>query len=318
MMEFAIYQVTVLGILILLTQSLSFIWRANLFSLGHHGFMAIGAYSAAATLRLVVGPMSSWQLESGADRLRGLTVFLATLVIATGTAALAGFLAAKGFRLLNGDYFAVATLILAEIIRETFSNCHFVGGGVGYEAPELIFHNSGDERILFATFYFLLVLAVNCLVFLGIWRVSRSPFGLYIAATREDSLAAELSGIDTARLQQKVLTAGTAIAGLTGSLFFHFFGHILPDDFSFINGLPVIIYVVLGRQQTLRCIYSAVIVYGIFELIKLRFFGVLGDSFGQALADWKEVLLSLTLLAAAMTPALLAYLRRFFTPDRAP
>ena len=281
--EFALYHLTLLALAILLTQSLNLIWRVHLFSLGHHGFAAIGAYAAVAILRLFTGAEARWPLQAEGNRWLGAFLLLASLLAAMAAAAIAAWATANAFRRLRGDYFAVATLIGAEIVRNLVANWHFVGGGVGFETPVLLVRNGGDERTAFAIFYASLTVGLNLLLLIYIRRLDRSSYGLYITAARDDRLAAELAGVDVPSLQKRILIFGSAVAGFSGGLFLHFIGQVVPDDFNFLNGLPIILYVVLGRLDTVRCIVAAVVVYATFELIKLRFFGLFGDK------DWTGV-----------------------------
>lgn len=303
-LDFILLHVCLLGLTVLLTQSLHLVWRVNLFSLGHHGYYAVGAYASVVVFKLVTGSHpNAWDvIANSAWSLPAVTIWL--------TCAVSGFVIAGGFALisfrvfghLRGDYFAVATLIFAEIVKNVVFNWDFVGGGLGVEVSSLVINSGGETRLQNHLFYASVILGLNVLFYLGLRRLSASVCGLYIDATRNDLLAAELSGVDVGGLRRALFTLGCATAGLAGALFLLFQQLIIPNDFSFANGLPIILYVVLGRGRASHTVVAAIALYIVFELVKLRFLGLLGTSFGAFLSDWKEGLLALVLLFAVTGP----------------
>jgi branched-chain amino acid transport system permease protein len=304
-LELLLYHASFAGIAVLLTQSLSLVWRSNRFSLGHHGYFAIGAYAAGALLK--------WTLPAGrsapaglADRLNGLLLLVFCLAGAALIAAMIGQLTFRLFARLRQDHFAVATLIFAEIVQNVLANWNYVGGALGLEVPYLVVRNGGDERLWYVCFYASLLAACNAVLYFAIARLNRSTYGLYLAAVKDDELAAELCGVDVLGLQRVIFTLACGVAGLAGGLFLHFSTLIVPADFSFVAGLPVILYVVLGGNSNGRAVVAALALYAGYEIIKLRFFGLFGEDLGKLAAEWKEALLAAVLIAAMVVPALLS------------
>jgi len=291
--------------MLLLVQSLNLAWKVRLFSLGHHGFFGLGAYAAAITTRLTMSDPGSWNLEEPLNRLAGLTL-LAVCVLAGATlAACLARLLSSLFSRIRGDYFVVATLVFAEMVRSVAANWDYVGGGLGFEVPYLIFTKAGGERLIYGTFYAVLLLSLNLVVFVAIRRIGRSVYGLYIGAIADDPVAAELSGVDVIRLQSLMFVLAAAVAGGAGALFLHFTTLIAPSDFSFLNGLPIVLGVVLGGMRSARCVIAATCIYTFYEVIKLRFFGIFGPEYGELIADWKEALLGIFLILIVILPALM-------------
>ena len=85
---------------------------------------------------------------------------------------------------------------------------------------------------------------------------------------------------------------------------------MVPDDFTFVAGLPIILYVVLGRFDPLKCVLATVLMYSAYEVIKLRLFGLLGETVGEVLSDWKDGTFAAVLVIAVITPALTKRWRR--------
>lgn len=305
-LDLLLYHVTLLGIAMLLVQSLAVIFRLNLFSLGQQGYFGLGAYVAVIFLKASLPAGLAWHLDSWGARAGGLALFITSVALAALVTAGAGALTLHWLGHLRGDYFAVATLILAETIQGVTANCSYVGGGLGIEIPYLFLDNSARERLLLAGFYAALLVAANIVLFRRLERLGGSLHGLYVHALRDDELAAELSGIDGRRLRRALWIPMTAVAGAAGAIFANFSSLLTPSDLSFVNSLPVLLAVILGGQVLRHCLYAMAGVYTIYEILKLHLFGFFGDVFGQWFSDWKEILFALALLMAAIGRALWA------------
>jgi len=302
-MEFFLYHLTFAGISLLLAQSLNLIWRFDRFSLGHQGFFALGAYSGAILARL-------WIASVGSSRFAGLAFLVASMVFACAVSTLVAWFLARSLERAQGDAFAVATLIFAEIIRLAVTNTSFVGGGLGFEVPYLVFDNSKDERFAYVALYASLVSVLCMALYWGLRRLDGSVYALYANAVRDDSLAAELSGVDVQRrLQGRVFALGCGVAGMTGAVFLHFTTLIVPADFSFLNSLPIVLSVVLGRLDTRRCTVMTLALYAGLETIKLRFFGLFGPEVGSRIAEWRDAQIGLLLVLSVTGPLLWRRLR---------
>ncbi|MDF2563869.1 MAG: ABC-type transporter, integral rane subunit [Massilibacillus sp.] len=185
------------------------------FSLGHAGFMAVGAYvSAIITVKF------------------HLPFLLAIIVGALGSGLL-GFLIGLPTLRLNGDYLAIATLGLGEIIRIVILNIPYVGGASGF---------MGIPRYTNFTWAFFVCL----FTLFFIKNLVNSSHGRACISIRENEIAAEAMGIDTTRYKVIAFTIGAAFAGVAGALFAHYFYIAHPASFTFMMSFNYLTMVVMG------------------------------------------------------------------------
>jgi len=234
------YQVLVLiGINIILAVSLNLInGFTGLFSIGHAGFMAIGAYASAAVS--VYG--GTW-MHSLVDPFFGTSAGdTAVLLVAIGAgsllAAVAGVLVGIPALRLKSDYLAIATLGFGEIIRVVILNLDFVGGARGF----------GDIPALAGFFWVYLFVAVTILT---VHRMVRSARGLAFLAVRDDDLAADVMGVDSTRTKVTAFLVGSFFAGIAGGLFAHFLTYLHTNSFTFMRSIEIIVMVVLGGMGSM-------------------------------------------------------------------
>lgn len=189
------------------------------FSIGHAGFMAIGAYfSAIATMKL------------------GLPFPLA-IVIGAVVAALAGLIVGIPSLRLKGDYLAIATLGFAEIIRIIFLNVDYVGGAAGM----VVNHMSTWTYAFVGVVVTILVIA----------NFTNSRHGRGCISIREDEIAADAMGINTTYYKVVAFTLGSFFAGVAGAIYAHNFYIIQPTTFGFLKSFDILIFVVLGGLGSL-------------------------------------------------------------------
>lgn len=185
------------------------------FSLGHAGFMAVGAYvSAIATVKL------------------GLP-FIAAIVFGAVAAGFLGFLIGIPTLRLNGDYLAIATLGLGEIIRIVILNVSYVGGASGF---------MGIPR--YTNFAWAFFMCLFTLFFIK--NFVNSSHGRACISIRENEIAAEAMGIDTTKYKVLAFTIGAAFAGVAGALFSHYFYIAHPASFTFMMSFNYLTMVVMG------------------------------------------------------------------------
>ncbi|HSA59024.1 MAG TPA: branched-chain amino acid ABC transporter permease [bacterium] len=222
-----------IGIAAVMAVSLNLITgHTGQFSLGHAGFMALGAYASAAfTVHLnpdalgLVPILPDWAWRP---------LFFVTALAAGGaTAALAGLIVGIPTLRLKGDYLAIATLGLGEIIRVIVLNLEFVGGARGFTGiPE--------SSNFFWIFSALLVLTV--LMARGVYSLK----GLAFLAVREDEVAARSVGINTTRYKVLAFVLGSFWAGVGGGLFAHLNTYLHTNSFGFLKSVEYVVMVVLG------------------------------------------------------------------------
>ena len=162
------------------------------FSLGHAGFMAVGAY---------VGVVSTVNFH---------LPLIVALILGAACAGLLGFLIGLPTLRLRGDYLAIATLGLGEIIRIVIMNIEYVGGAAGFKG---IPHLTNFAWVFFAMLF--------CLFFIK--NFVNSSHGRACIAIRENEIAAEAMGVNTTKYKVMAFTIGAAFAGIAGGLFAHQF-----------------------------------------------------------------------------------------------
>jgi branched-chain amino acid transport system permease protein len=205
--------------------------------LGHAGFMAIGAYTAA----LIGMPLFN----------AGMPVFFVLVI-----GLIAGGLLASIFSIiigvpalrLRGDYLGIMTLAFGEIVRVSLNNLKFTGGAHGLPGIPRIttYHNSFIIMLLCVSFIVLLV---------------RSRHGRAIISLRENEIAAEAVGISSTRYKVTGLAISAFIGGIGGGLYAFQLGYLQPLMFGFMKSVDILIMVVLGGMGSMT---GSVLAAGVF------------------------------------------------------
>ncbi|PYQ29162.1 MAG: branched-chain amino acid ABC transporter permease [Acidobacteria bacterium] len=225
-----------MGINITLAVSLNIInGHAGQFSLGHAGFMAIGAYSAAFLTVYYFGPFVDKLPEGSTQAMVWQNVLLIVAVLAGAlTSAIAGYIVGLPSLRLRGDYLAIVTLGFGEIIRVLILNIDKIGAARGLTGIP-------PWNNFFWVFFFA---GITILIS---QRLVKSSVGRAFLAIREDQIAAEAMGVDTTRYKVKAFMIGSALAGVAGALFAHYTpAYLNPTMFTFIRSFEVVAMVVLG------------------------------------------------------------------------
>lgn len=210
------------------------------FSLGHAGFMAVGAYwSAVMTVK--------WGF-----------FFPVSILCGSLLAAVLGVLIGLPTLRLKGDYLAIATLGFSEVIRVILLNTRSVGGAAGlFGIPRLIGWTLG---------FFAAVVAVVVIRNL-LW----SSYGRACISVREDEVAAELMGIDIANYKVLAFSVGAFFAGLGGGIYAHYFYGLQPTTFSFMKSIEYLVMVVLGGMGSITGSILAAVVLTVINVLLQRF-----------------------------------------------
>jgi len=230
--------ITLAGINVILAVSLNLInGFTGQFSIGHAGFMAIGAYTSA---------FFSVNFGSSLERVfrilpegprRG-AVLLLVLAAGAVAAAIAGFLVGVPSLRLRGDYLAIVTLGFGEIIRVFILNIDAVGGARGL---------GGIPK--YSNFGWVYFFAIASVVVVS--RIVNSSFGRTLLAVREDEIAAEAMGVHTTRAKVISFVISSAMAGIAGGLFAHYLMYIHTNSFTFLKSIEIIIMIVLGGMGSI-------------------------------------------------------------------
>jgi branched-chain amino acid transport system permease protein len=236
------------------------------FSIGHAGFMAVGAYTSAF---LSTKPdLFGMHLTFFPAPLDNLNYFI--FAIAGGlTAALAGWFVGLPSLRLRGDYLAIVTLGFGEIIRVMFLNMPAVGGARGLfgiprpGAMSLGFMtlSSFEASFLFSSFWVMVTFVV-------LWRLVHSTHGRAFLSVREDEIAAQSMGINTTQVKVRAFVISSFFAGIAGSIFAHSAQYLNPSTFTFTKSVDVIIMIVLGGMGSLTgSVFAAVVVTFLPEFV---------------------------------------------------
>lgn len=204
------------------------------FSLGHAGFMAVGAYFSAW---LSTQP----ELSVVPDFLK----FLLLPVAAGLLAAIAGYIVGLPSLRLKGDYLAIVTLGFGEIIRVILLNSDAVGGARGlYGIP------AATAVPMLGMSEFVSQFAISSIwmviTFVTLWRIVHSAKGRAFLSVREDEIAAEAMGINITQTKVRAFVISAFFAGVGGALFAHTVKYLNPATFTFTKSVDIIIMIVLG------------------------------------------------------------------------
>lgn len=194
-------------------------------SLGHAGFMCVGAYIggvAAVAMHRAIGS--------------GVLALILSTVVGGVAAALAGFVIGVPTLRLKGDYLAIVTLAFGEIVRTVFRNQPVFGGALGLDTSSVRF---GTKLYIPALLLVLLTLFV-------VQNLMDSKHGRAIKAIRDSEIAARASGIAVTKYKLTVFVIAAFFAGIAGVIYAH---HASPVDygyFSFNTSIDILVMVVLG------------------------------------------------------------------------
>jgi branched-chain amino acid transport system permease protein len=200
------------------------------FSIGHAGFMAVGAYSAAY---FSVNYGANLANSLGGGKLGWVVALTLTTLVGAAVAALAGLAVGIPSLRLRGDYLAIVTLGFGQIIVVFLNNIEAVGGARGYSGIPIV-----------KSFFWIFLIAVLTIVI--VYNIVNSAFGRALISIREDELAAEAMGVNTTRYKVMAFVISSAMAGAGGALLAHFDGYLNPKSFEFIKSFEFLIMIILG------------------------------------------------------------------------
>ncbi len=254
---------------------------AGMFSLGHHAFFAVGAYSTAWFCSRFGA------VEAGSAT--GIALFVGSAAVAATAAALAGAAIGVPCLRLRGDYLAIATLAFGEIVRIVIERTDALGGSLGMPGPKVIFAPAGRVEA-FRTIHVVLAALLLAATLLALKNLIRSAHGRAIVSVREDEVASELLGVRTARSKIRAFVLASAIAGLAGWLFAHYGETIGVGNFDLMVGIKILLIVVLGGMGSFTgSVVAAAVLVGIERLL-------LTGVFGKTLQEWVQVEYALVLI----------------------
>lgn len=276
-----------LNILLVLALGLNLInGFTGMFSLGHHGFFAVGAYSAGAFLLAVAPPEVT--LASG------VFYFAMSLLVGGLSATAFGLLVGVPCLRLKGDYLAIVTLGFGEIVRIIAQNTEAVGAARGLEIPYLLMPRNVDTQAQYSILYSALALVLFGVTAVTIRNTLGSAQGRAFVAIREDEVAAELLGVNLTRSKVLAFLMGSCFAGLAGALYVNYMTQIEPKEFNMLKGIYILLFVVLGGMGSL----SGTVVAGVMLYILDK---MLLNLMPQSIQTWREVFFALLLIVLMLS-----------------
>ncbi len=246
--DYVLNILVMIGINIILAVSLNLVnGHTGQFSLGHAGFMAVGAYTSS-TITLA--------LKSNTGPAASQGIFLLALVSGGAVAAIAGLIVGVPSLRLRGDYLAIVTLGFGEIIRVIIQNTDALGGPRGL---------GGIPQ--YANFFWTFALAAVTIYVIA--SLVDSTYGRGFLAVRDDEVAAEAMGINTTKYKVIAFVLGAFFAGIAGGLYAHYITYITPEGFNFLKSVDVVVMVILGGMgSTLGVTLAAILLTVLNEFLR--------------------------------------------------
>ena len=219
-------------------------------SLGHAGFMCVGAY---------LGTYISMQLNGILDN--KVLSLLISMLIGGVVAAVFGFLVGLPALRLKGDYLAIVTLAFGEIVRTIFKNLPWFGKAMGLSTSSIKFSKKDFPL-------FIIVFIVVLLVLFLVQNLVRSKHGRAITAIRDNEIAAKAMGINVTFYKLFVFVFAAFFAGVAGVFYGHYATPVMYTFFSYNYSIEILVMVVLGGMGSINgsIIAATLITYINYEL----------------------------------------------------
>ncbi len=272
--EYYMQVAIMVGINVILAVSLNLVnGYTGQFSLGHAGFMSVGAYTSAA-VTLFLGPKF---LAAAGNNVFGVSVlFLGALIAGGLLAAGAGFIVGAPSLRLKGDYLAIVTLGFGEIIRVIIRNITPLGGSLGL--------NGIPPYTNFFWMFAFVALTTYVVV-----NMVHSTYGRGFIAVHDDEVAAEAMGLNTTRYKIIAFVVGAFFAGVGGGIYAHLVSSIDPKGFDFMKSIEIVVMVILGGMGNTPGVIAAAILLTLLP------------EFLRPIANYRMIIYSLLLIILMLT-----------------
>ncbi len=214
-------------------------------TLGHAGFMSIGAYAGALT--------------TNALNLPPIIELIIGLLVGGIFAAIFSLIIGLPVLRLKGDYLAIVTLGFGEIIKSVINALGFTGGAKGLTG---IGAYSNYKNFTFVYIFVLLTILV-------ISNLVRSRHGRAICAVRDNAIAAEAIGIKVTKFKTMAFVISGFFAGMAGVFYAHNVGILKPVNFDYNKSIEILVMVVLGGMGNIKgAVIAAVILTALPEVLR--------------------------------------------------
>jgi branched-chain amino acid transport system permease protein len=250
------------GVNIVLAVSLNIVnGMTGQFSIGHAGFMAVGAYVGGVLSKVTAEYGISFLPEVVSDQI----LYALSLLVGGVVAAAFGFLVGLPSLRLKGDYLAIVTLGFGEIIRVVVQNTELFGKALGLSGV--------PQRTTLFSCWFVVVLVIVVAK-----RIHGSSHGRALLAIREDEIAAEAMGVNTTAYKVRSFVVASFFAGVAGGVFAHYQSIVAPSSFTYVKSMEIVVMIVAGGLgSTTGAVVAAVFLTLLPEGLRSFFLTVTGD-----------------------------------------
>jgi len=283
-----IYLVEKIAIAVMLAVSLSIVvgFLGEL-SLGHAGFMCVGAYLGGKVAVLLEGTLGN-----------GYLTMIIAIIVGAAAAGICGVIIGLPALRLRGDYLAIVTLAFGEIVRSLFMNSsrESFGGSLGLDTPR------------FDKYTFLTVALILVLVCLAVTQnLIRSKHGRAITAIRDNEIAAKATGINVTKYKLMAFTISSLFAGVAGVLYSYSNYTIQSTKFGYNYSIEILVMVVLGGMGNIN---GSIIAAALITFIDVKLQQVLtGDL--AVLQDFVYALILIVIVVYNNAPSLKSFREKY-------
>ena len=201
-------------------------------SLGHAGFMCVGAYLGGKISSLLVPALGN-----------GLAAFAVSLIVGAAAAAVCGAIIGIPALRLRGDYLAIVTLAFGEIVKTLFQNTsdESFGGTLGLDTPRY------DKKYLFIIAFVLVLITLAV-----VQNFIRSKHGRAVTAIRDNEIAAKATGINVTKYKLIAFITSATLAGVAGVLYSYSNYTVQSSKFGYNYSIEILVMVVLGGMGSIN------------------------------------------------------------------
>jgi len=259
------------GINIVMTVSLGMInGFTGLFSIGHGGFMAVGAYASVFFTTIIFQLLGR---QPPGETLLGYALFFPAVLIGGICAAIAGLLIGLPTLRVKGDYLAIVTMAFGEVIRTIIRVSEPLGGPRGVSGIPAMESLPVDSPGIVSSFP--VSMTVVFLFTIGsVWLMRNflaSTYGRAARAVRDSEIAAEIMGVNTTRQKTLIFIVAALFAGCSGGLYAHILQYISPDNFTFMKSLEYLIYLYIGGSASISGAMTGAVIFTIIPELFRKF-----------------------------------------------
>jgi branched-chain amino acid transport system permease protein len=263
-------------------------------SLGHAGFMCVGAYFGGITSMLIE--------NSGIIEGNGVLSFIISMVVGAAVAGVCGLVIGLPTLRLRGDYLAIVTLAFGEIVKTIFHNVTFtiggkqVGGPIGIRTPRF------DKHYFFIIGFVIVIITIAI-----IQNLIRSKHGRAITAIRDNEIAARATGINVTKYKLVGFVISAIFAGIAGVMYSFTNSNVSAGFFDYNKSIEILVMVVLGGMGSIN---GAIISAAFITFLDIKLQSVLtGD-----LAVLSDMIYALVLIGVVIynnAPALRGFREKY-------